>query len=53
MALAIVQPATVIRWHRKGFALYWSWKSRKWGGRPRTDAEIRTGLHRRDVGDLP
>ena len=42
MALAIVQPATVIRWHRKGFALYWSWKSRKWGGRPRTDAEIRT-----------
>jgi putative transposase len=41
-ALAIVQPATVIRWHRKGFALYWSWKSRKRGGRPRTDAEIRT-----------
>jgi putative transposase len=22
-ALAIVQPATVIHWHRKGFALYW------------------------------
>jgi putative transposase len=42
MALAIVQPATVIRWHREGFALYWSWKSRKWGGRPRGDAEIRT-----------
>src|SRR4030095_15263890 len=28
-ALVIVQPATVIRWHRKGFALYWSWTSRK------------------------
>ena len=41
-ALAIVQPATVIRWHRKGFALYWRWTSRKRGGRPRTDAAIRT-----------
>jgi putative transposase len=40
--LTIVQPATVIRWHRKGFALYWTWKSRKRGGRPRTAAEIRT-----------
>ena len=27
-ALAIVQPATVIRWHRLGFKLYWRWKSR-------------------------
>jgi len=41
-ALVIVQPATVIRWHRKGFALYWRWTSRKRGGRPRTDDEIRT-----------
>src|SRR5215468_7473453 len=40
-ALTVVQPATVIRWHRKGFALYWRWKSRKRGGRPRQDAEIR------------
>jgi transposase InsO family protein len=40
-ALTMVQPATVIRWHRKGFALYWTWKSRKSGGRPRKDAEIR------------
>ncbi len=27
-ALAIVNPETVIRWHRKGFCLYWAWKSR-------------------------
>jgi transposase InsO family protein len=40
-ALTIVQPATVIRWHRQGFARYWSWKSRPRGGRPRKDAEIR------------
>jgi putative transposase len=27
-ALAIVKPETVIRWHRKGFCLYWAWKRR-------------------------
>ena len=26
--LVIVKPKTVIRWHRKGFKLYWRWKSR-------------------------
>jgi len=26
-ALAIVQPATFIRWHRQGFRLFWRWKS--------------------------
>jgi putative transposase len=33
-ALLIVKPQTVIGWHRKGFKLYWSWKSRNTGGRP-------------------
>ena len=28
-ALFIVQPETVIRWHRTGFRLYWKWISRK------------------------
>jgi hypothetical protein len=31
-ALAIVQPETVIKWHRQGFKLYWRWKSQ--GGKP-------------------
>jgi hypothetical protein len=26
-ALAIVEPQTVIRWHRAGFRAYWRWKS--------------------------
>ena len=26
-ALLIVKPETVIAWHRKGFRLYWTWKS--------------------------
>jgi transposase InsO family protein len=33
-ALALVQPATVVRWHRQGFKLYWRWKSRGSPGRP-------------------
>jgi len=38
-ALAIVTPATFVRWHRKSFKLYWRWKSR--GGRPPLPKEIR------------
>jgi len=41
-SLYIVQPETVIRWHRRGFRYYWRWKSRpRWPGRPRTPREIR------------
>jgi len=40
-ALAIVQPETVIRWHRCGFRLFWRWKSRRRLGRPRVALEIR------------
>jgi hypothetical protein len=41
-ALTIVQPETVIRWHRTGFfRLYWRWKSRTRGGRPKIPEEIR------------
>src|ERR1700704_680918 len=39
--VTIVQPETVIRWHRTGFRLYWRWKSRSRGGRPRIPGEIR------------
>jgi len=33
-ALAIVKPATVIAWHRRGFARFWAWKSRRIGRPP-------------------
>jgi putative transposase len=39
--LIVVKPQTVISWHRKGFKLYWTWKSRNKGGRPRVDVTIR------------
>ena len=28
-ALAVVQPDTVMAWHRKGFRLFWTWKVRR------------------------
>jgi putative transposase len=41
-SLTLVQPETVIRWHREGFRLYWRWKSRSKGsGRPRARKEVR------------
>jgi PAS domain-containing protein len=45
-AIIIVQPETVIRWHRRGFRAYWRWKSRNVGGRPRIDAEPRALIRR-------
>jgi len=39
--LAIVTPDTVVRWHRQGWHLFWRWKSRSQGGRPRLSPEVR------------
>ena len=44
--LLIVKPETVVRWHRAGFRLYWRWRSRQRGGRPRISEEIRTLIRR-------
>ena len=44
-ALVIVKPATVVKWHRRGFKLYWRWKSRK-RGRPKVAPEVRTLIRR-------
>ncbi len=43
--LAIVRPATVIRWHRLGFRLFWRWRSRP-TGRPSIKADLRTLIRR-------
>ena len=41
-ALIVVQPDTVIRWHRNGFRLFWKFKSRRRRiGRPSIDSDIR------------
>jgi len=37
----IVRPETVVRWHRRGFRLYWAWKSRRRWGRPAIGRHLR------------
>ena len=40
----IVQPDTVVRWHRTAWRRYWTWKSRgAKRGRPRVEAEVGGG----------
>jgi hypothetical protein len=34
-AFSVIEPETVIRWHRMGVRLYWRWKSWSRDGRPR------------------
>ena len=46
-ALAIVQPETVIKWHRQGFKLFWRWKSKRGKpGHPPIACEIRDLIRR-------
>jgi transposase InsO family protein len=49
-ALAVVQPATLTRWHRQGFRLFWRWKSQS--GRPPLPADLQA-LIRRMAGENP
>ena len=46
--LIIVQPETVLRWHRKGWKAYWRWRSRLrgGGGRRRISPELRELIRR-------
>jgi hypothetical protein len=50
-ALTIVEPETVIRWHRAGFRLFWRWKSRCRSGRPRVALEIRQLIRDMSLAD--
>ena len=43
--MVLVKPATLVEWHRKGFRLYWHWRSRR-PGRPKTGTEIRDLIRR-------
>ena len=51
-ALVIVKPETVIAWHRQGFRLYWSWKSRHGQpGRPELAKETRELIRRMSLAN--
>src|SRR6516162_8974999 len=42
----VIQPGTILRWHRAGFRAYWRWKSRGRPGRPRVSRELRELIQR-------
>ena len=39
--LVLVRPETVVGWHRRGWRLFWWWRSRCSLGRPRLSTEVR------------
>jgi transposase InsO family protein len=47
--LTIVRPETLLRWHRAGFRCYWRWKSRRRGGRPQIETELRALIRRMSI----
>jgi hypothetical protein len=51
-AMKIVQPETVVCWHRAGFRCYWRWKSQRLGGRPPISAELRTLIRQMSVENV-
>jgi len=40
-AIHIVKPETVLAWHRRGFRMFWTWKSRHRTGRPAVPDDVR------------
>jgi len=51
-ALLIVKPETVVAWHRKGFRLYWTWKTgRGTPGRPEVRDEVRELIRRMSMAN--
>ena len=45
-AAKVVQPETILRWHRAGFKVFWRWKSRNRAGRPKIDRGLRDLIQR-------
>jgi transposase InsO family protein len=50
--VTIVQPETLVSWHRAGFRRYWRWKSRRRGGRPRIEIELRALIREMSTENL-
>ena len=45
-ATRVVQPETILRWHRAGARAFWRWKFRNRAGRPKIDSELRELIRR-------
>jgi transposase InsO family protein len=44
--LLVVTPETIVRWHRRGWRLFWRWRSRARIGRPRVSPEVQSLIAR-------
>src|ERR1700736_5688139 len=51
--VTIVQPETLVRWHRADFRRYWRWKSNPRGGRPRIEVELRALIRQMRTQNQP
>ena len=51
-ALTIIRPETLVRWHRAGFRRCWRWQSRRRGGRPPIEAELRALIRQMSTENL-
>jgi transposase InsO family protein len=47
--ITIIQPETLVRWHRAGFRRYWRWKSRRQGGRPQIQTALRALIRQMSI----
>ena len=47
--LTIIQPETLVRWHRTGFRRYWRWKARSLGRRPQIESHLRALIQRMSI----
>src|ERR1035437_8171955 len=50
--VTIIEPATLVRWHRAGFRRYWRWKSRSRGGRPQIEIALRALIRQMSMENL-
>jgi hypothetical protein len=50
-SLVLVQPRTVVGWHRLGFRFFWRWKCRTRGGRPAVERQLITLVRQMWSGD--
>jgi putative transposase len=51
LPLRIIRPETVIAWNRKGFRLYWTWKSRARNGRPPITRDVCTLIRKMSLAN--
>ena len=50
--LMIIRPETLVGWHRAGFRHHWRWKSRRRGGRPQIETELRALIRQMSTENL-